>query len=254
MHTILHVSIYRIEAGLKIHDAYPPCNPRLYPSILKFFQRVIANEPEFGTRPMPTSQTFPISLKLSGRHVLIVGGGKTAFTRISQMLSASAKVTVIAREAMPSIVDLAVEGSLQLHQRPLLRSDICNAYSIVIGATNDRTVQQTIFEEANRRNILCNIVDQAEQSDFFFPAIVDRGALKISISTDGNSPVLAAWLRERLEEVLPATLDAFAIELGQLRRHLKIHIPEDMQERKAVIRRVLDQMDQAQPGRIRIDE
>jgi len=196
-----------------------------------------------GIETMNVPKTFPISVKLNGRHVLVIGGGTVADTRVMQFLSVGAIVTVIALEASELLKRLSREKSIRLNLRPVQPSDIHSGYALLVGATNDRTTQQMIAAQARRQSVPCNIVDRSEESDFFIPAIVSRGALKIAISTDGNSPVLAGWLREKIEQALPEVLEPFVRELGILRQQLKISVPESLHERKAIIRQVLHRLE-----------
>lgn len=191
------------------------------------------------------TQLFPISLKMSGRRALVIGGGRVARLRIEQLLSAGAAVKVIAPDAERAIEDFSLQRRIELLRREVVPSDIESGYAVVIAATDDAEAQQMIAAEAARRGLLYNIADNPDNGAFFMPAVAQRGSLKIAISTDGNSPVLAGWLRDEIDRALPREIEALPIELGELRRALKIRIPGDMEKRKQIIRKVIEAMTEA---------
>ncbi len=183
---------------------------------------------------------FPLFLQLRGRRALVVGGGPMASARVGQLLAAGAVVTVIASDLMASLEDLARNGAIELRRRSLVAADITREFIIVIGTTNDPETQALLAREAERNGLLYNIVDDVEHCNFFTPAVVDRGELKIAISTNGLSPVLARRLRERIEAALPREMGNWLEQLGDLRKKLKLEIPVDFDTRKQIIEEVID--------------
>ncbi len=186
------------------------------------------------------SDLFPLFLRLRGRRALVVGGGPMASARVGQLLAAGAVVTVIASDLMASLEDLARNGAIELRRRSLVAADITREFIIVIGTTNDPETQALLAREAERNGLLYNIVDDVEHCNFFTPAVVDRGELKIAISTNGLSPVLARRLRERIEAALPREMGNWLEQLGDLRKKLKLEIPVDFDTRKQIIEEVID--------------
>lgn len=180
-------------------------------------------------------ELYPIFLKLGGRSALVVGGGKMAALRVKQLVRAGANVTVIAPKAGAEIEELARTESMVLVRRGFERTDINWSYFIVIAATNNSRVQQEVAEEAERRGILCNVVDKPEACNFYMPAIVDRGELKIAISTSGRSPSLAGKLRECLEQAIPENAADLTKAVGLLRSRLKAKIPGDLVAQKKLV-------------------
>lgn len=181
------------------------------------------------------AELFPIFLKLVGRRALIVGGGKMAALRAAQLIRAGASVTVVAPEVCTEIQELADAGSIDLILRGFERADLGSQYFVVIAATNDSAVQRIVFEEADRRGILCNVVDNPECCSFYTPAVVQRGDLKIAIGTNGRSPSLAGKIRQYLEEAIPENAADLTATVGLLRSRLKAEIPGDLEKQKRLI-------------------
>lgn len=163
-----------------------------------------------------------------------------AALRVRQLLAAGAKVTVVAPEVDASLRVLAGTGLIELHQRSFEHSDITRDCFLVIGATDDPVIQSELAGEAERAGLLYNVVDAVEHCNFFTPSVVERGDLKIAISTNGQSPVLARRLRQALESLLPANIGDWVKELGSLRTRLKIRIPSDLATRKRIIEEVIE--------------
>lgn len=181
------------------------------------------------------TELFPVFLKLNGRRALIVGGGKIAALRAGQLTRTGAFVTVVAPKVIVEFERLAEAGSVDLVRRGFERTDLDRRYFIVIAATNDPETQQAVFEEADRLGILCNVVDNPGRCNFYTPAVVERGELKIAISTSGRSPFLAGKLRQYLEEAIPENAANLTNAVGLLRSKLKLEIPEDLERQKQLV-------------------
>jgi precorrin-2 dehydrogenase len=177
-------------------------------------------------------ELFPIFLKLNGRRALVVGGGKIAALRAQQLIRSGALVTVVAPKVNAEIAGLAKAGAVDLIRRRFERGDLMNSYFIVIGATDDPEVQQAVSKEAERRGVLCNVVDKAALSNFYTPAVVKRGNLKIAISTSGRSPLWARRLRQYLEDAIPENAADLTETMGLLRSRLRSEIPGDLKRQK----------------------
>ena len=162
---------------------------------------------------------FPIFLKLEGRRCLVVGAGKIAEGKIRGLLDAGASVEVVAPFAVPQIQQWFSQGVLSWQQRVFEPRDLDHA-SIVIAATPSHEVNTQVFEEAQLRNVLCNSVDDPENCDFYYPAVVERGDLQIAISTNGRSPALAQRLRQELEQQFGPEYETWLEELGVSRDQL----------------------------------
>ncbi|HKW16892.1 MAG TPA: bifunctional precorrin-2 dehydrogenase/sirohydrochlorin ferrochelatase [Terriglobales bacterium] len=162
---------------------------------------------------------FPIFLKLEGRQCLVVGAGTVAEGKIRGLLDAGALVQVVAPKAVFQIRRWDFEGKLSWKPREFDPRDLDEA-AIVIAATNSHEVNTHIFREAKLHNVLCNSVDDPENCDFYYPAVVKRGDLQIAISTNGRSPALAQRLRKDLEEQFGPEYEAWVQELGNAREQL----------------------------------
>jgi precorrin-2 dehydrogenase/sirohydrochlorin ferrochelatase len=162
---------------------------------------------------------FPIFLKLEGRRCLVVGAGKIAEGKIRSLLQAGALVLVVAPEAILPVRKLVLEGSIEWYARGFESHDLHGVF-LVIAATSSAAVNAQVFAEAEKRNILCNSVDDPEHCDFYYPAVVNRGDLQIAISTNGRSPALAQRLRKELEEQFGPEYEAWVKELGEARDQL----------------------------------
>jgi precorrin-2 dehydrogenase/sirohydrochlorin ferrochelatase len=162
---------------------------------------------------------FPIFLKLANRHCVVVGAGNIAESKIESLLTAEARVTVIAPEALPRVREWAASGELTWHQRAYKAGDLAGAFLAVAGTATPE-VNRAVFAEAAKADILCNAVDDPPFCDFYFPSVVRRGDLQIAISTAGESPAFAQRLRKELNAQLPLDLGEWLMELGRLRREV----------------------------------
>ncbi len=165
----------------------------------------------------------------------MVGAGPIATQRTKQLVKGGARVTVISPEAGTEIQELARAGSIDLIGRGFRRTDLSRRYFIVIAATNDPEVQHAVSEEAEHHGILCNVVDDPGHSNFYTPAIVERGDLKIAISTSGRCPTLAGKFRELLEEAIPANAADLTETVGLLRSKLRMEVPGDLGTQKKLL-------------------
>src|SRR5512133_677471 len=122
---------------------------------------------------------FPLFLKLRGRRCLLVGAGVIASQKIESLLSAGAHVHVVAPRADEVIRELVRVGRVCWSQREFRASDLGGSF-LVVAATKNPEVNETVFREARSRGVLCNAVDEPERCDFYYPAVVRRGDLQIA--------------------------------------------------------------------------
>jgi len=156
-------------------------------------------------------------LKLEGRRCLVVGAGDVGEPKIAGLLETGARVHVVALDASPAVREWARAGRLELELRAYSGKDLEGAFLAVV-ATNSRSLNQRVYDEAQRRGVLCNVVDVPDLCDFFYPAIVRRGDLQIAVSTSGQSPSLAQKIRQQLEQQFGPGYEAWVAELGQTRK------------------------------------
>src|SRR5579864_6008172 len=160
---------------------------------------------------------FPMFLKLAGRQCLVVGAGKVGEPKIGGLLDTGAHIRVVAREATDVVREWAHAGKIDLELRPFTPSDLDGAFLAIV-ATSSRSLNEFVYHEAQRRGVLCNVVDVPDYCDFFYPAVVRRGDLQIAVSTAGQSPSLAQKLRQQLEKQFGPGYAAWVAELGETRR------------------------------------
>jgi precorrin-2 dehydrogenase/sirohydrochlorin ferrochelatase len=156
-------------------------------------------------------------LKLAGRQCLVVGAGKVGEPKVAGLLETGALIRVVALDASPAVRDWAREGKIELELRAFTPDDLDGAFLAVV-ATNSRSLNERVYHEAQRRRVLCNVVDVPDLCDFFYPSVVRRGDLQIAISTSGQSPSLAQKIRQQLEKQFGPAYAAWVAELGETRK------------------------------------
>jgi precorrin-2 dehydrogenase/sirohydrochlorin ferrochelatase len=162
---------------------------------------------------------FPMFMKLEGRSCLVVGAGTVGEPKIDSLVTAGASVRVVALHATAAVAEWAQAGAITWEARAFNSADLDGAF-LVIAATNSSDVNAAIFHQARQRNILCNVVDDPEHCDFYYPAVVRRGDLQLAISTKGQSPALAQRIRRELEMQFGPEYGAWLEALGRARQQL----------------------------------
>src|ERR1051325_2657977 len=169
-------------------------------------------------------------LKLTGRRCLVVGGGDIGLEKVEGLLACDARVVLVAPDAIAPLRELAAEGSITWEQREYRASDL-EATFIAIAATNDTDVNSRVYEDAERRAMLVNIVDVPPLCNFILPAIVRTGPLAIPISTAGASPALAKRMKREVSELFGEEYARLAVVLNDARGWAKGTLPT-YQDRK----------------------
>jgi uroporphyrin-III C-methyltransferase/precorrin-2 dehydrogenase/sirohydrochlorin ferrochelatase len=146
---------------------------------------------------------YPVFLKLAGRRVLVVGGGPVAAGKVNGLLEAGAEITVVAPRVVPAIEKAAVD----VRRRGFEPGDLDGVCFVVAAAPPE--VNRAVAAAAHVRGLLVNAVDDVENASAYLGAVFHRAGVTVALSTDGAAPALAGLLREALEEVLPADLDAW---------------------------------------------
>jgi precorrin-2 dehydrogenase/sirohydrochlorin ferrochelatase len=160
---------------------------------------------------------FPLVVDLRDRRVVVIGAGRVSAQKVSQLLAAGARITIITKEA-PVPVSNEIESLLL---RPYEYGDLEGAF-LVVSATGNKEVDDRVVSEAAERNILLNVVDDAARSNFFFTAVHRDGDVVVSVSTEGASPALAQWVRNVVANALPKNLAAVAQQLRAERHALHL--------------------------------
>ena len=144
--------------------------------------------------------------------------------KIEALVRCGARVFVVSPQAAPAVKALRETGKIEWVERRFAPEDLEGAL-LAIAATNDREVNRSVFEEASRRSILSNAVDDPPLCDFFCASVVQRGDLQIAISTAGKSPALAQRLRREIDAELASDLGRWLDDLGDLRREVLQTMP-----------------------------
>jgi precorrin-2 dehydrogenase/sirohydrochlorin ferrochelatase len=160
---------------------------------------------------------FPMFMKLTGKPCLVVGAGKVGEPKIGGLLDTGARIHVVTMEAGGAVREWARAGRIDLELRAFAVDDLDGKFLAVI-ATASQSLNERIYREAQRRGVLCNVVDVPGLCDFFYPAVVRRGDLQIAISTAGQSPSLAQNLRKQLERQFGEGYAEWVAQLGETRR------------------------------------
>jgi len=154
-------------------------------------------------------QNFPLFLSLHGRRALVVGGTDAAARKIELLLSAGARVSLIAETVTGEIAQLIADGRIVWAGRCFEPGEL-DGVSVVIVACDEPLLQSQVSRAAQARGVPVNVVDTPALSSFIMPSIVDRGPVTIAISTGGTAPALARKLRAEIERALPAAIGRLA--------------------------------------------
>lgn len=187
---------------------------------------------------------FPIFMKLTKRRCLVVGAGKTAEEKIPTLLRCGASVIVVAPAASRTIKAWAADDKIVWQQRRFEPSDLDRIFLAVV-ATPLKTLNKMVSEEAQRRQILCNVVRDRPLCNFYYPAVVRRGPLQIAISTAGHSGALAQRLRKQMETQFGPEWEQWLRWLGEARTSL-YEDPISPKRRRTMLHRLASQKKQAE--------
>ncbi len=170
-------------------------------------------------------------LRLKGRKCVVVGGGEVGLEKVEGLLACDADVTLISPEAHPELVQLALEGSIRWERREYAGAADLGGALIAIAATDDTNLNIRVFEDAEERAMLVNVVDVPPLCNFILPAIVRTGPLAVAISTAGASPALAKRMKREISELFGEPYANLAILLNEARGWAKGTLPT-YQDRK----------------------
>ncbi len=181
---------------------------------------------------------LPIFLNLKEKPLLLIGAGKVAEQKLETLLPTGARIKIVAEKVSESVGKLLETKKIaSLDIRPFAESDLEGQY-LVIAATNDSALNHSIAALARQKGLLINSVDDPPNCDFYMGAVVDRGAVRIAISTQGSLPGLSGLLRKLLEELLPEEHDALWNELMEKRSNLR-KVVGTMEERMDILREAI---------------
>ena len=176
---------------------------------------------------------FPMFVKLSGRLVVVMGGGLIAEGKHPSVLDAEARVRLIAPAITPGIAAWVRQRKIDWLPKEFEAGDLEGA-CLVIAATSAPGVNEAVFHEAESQGILCNAVDDVANCHFYYGAVVQRGDLQIAVSTNGKSPALAQRIRKELEQQYGEEYALWLDWLGMTREALRAG-PGSGEEKKALL-------------------
>jgi uroporphyrin-III C-methyltransferase/precorrin-2 dehydrogenase/sirohydrochlorin ferrochelatase len=159
-----------------------------------------------------STELLPVFLKLGGRKVLLVGGGRVAAGKLPALLASGAEVRVVA----PLVRDEIASAAVTVERRPFAADDLDGVWLVVAAATPE--VNRAVAEAAEERRVFVNAVDDPASASAYMGGVLRKGGITIAVSTEGQAPALAGLLREGLEALVPDEIEAWAREAAALRR------------------------------------
>jgi precorrin-2 dehydrogenase / sirohydrochlorin ferrochelatase len=182
-------------------------------------------------RDMLDTPFYIACLKLAGRRCLVIGGGEIGLEKVEGLLACEGDVTLISPEAVPELEELAAEGSIAWERRAYAGPEDLEGAFMVIASTDDTDINIAVYNDAERRAMLVNVVDVPPLCNFILPAIVRTGPLAIAISTAGASPALAKRIKREIAEAYGEPYAHLAVLLNEARGWAKATLPT-YQDRK----------------------
>lgn len=180
---------------------------------------------------------FPLHLKIEGKKVVVVGGGKVAERKVDLLLEGKAEVFLISSQVTKRLKELSGEGKIEWKQRKYQRGDLRDAF-LGIFAARDREAEENFMEEAKQRGILVNISTDYKKCDFVFPAVVRSKGVLITVSTSGAFPLLSAEIAQQIQKMLDDNYSELIDFLFEVREEVKRRFPPE--KRRRVLNSVLE--------------
>lgn len=186
---------------------------------------------------------FPLMIEVKGKTGLVIGGGKVALHKIKVLLPFGIRLYVVSEQFCDELLEIAEENreQLLLFERKFCKEDIiCSDVELcfVIAATDDAKLQNYVSDICSEKKIPVNVVDVKEKSSFYFPAIAKQSELVVAVSTGGNSPVAAGYIKEHISKNLPDYYGKLVDLLGKYRDTAFEKI-EHYDDRKSFFRELL---------------
>lgn len=173
--------------------------------------------------PTTKNTLFPVFLKLETLQLLIVGGRNIGLEKLEAVLgnSPETRIKIVAMEFIGEVEELAsMYPNISIHEKKFEATDL-DEMELVILATNDNALNAEIKKLTKERRLLCNVADKPDLCDFYLGSIVQKGDLKIAISTNGKSPTVAKRIKEFLNEEIPESIQEVLDNMGAIRDKLK---------------------------------
>ena len=164
---------------------------------------------------------YPIMLDVRGRLALVIGGNSVAAEKAAALSASGANVVVLSPDFCNELITLSQERQLTLRQKAYAPGDLANAFVVVAATTYDPQLTDAIWQEAQQRGQLLNIVDVPARCNFILPSILRRDQLTIAVSTEGASPSLAKRIRQQLEQLFPPAYGTYLRIAGIVRTYIR---------------------------------
>ncbi len=189
-----------------------------------------------GRPPGRDRALYPMFVDVEGRRCLVVGGGPVATERVAKLIDHGAVVRLVSPEITPELADMVASGAVAEHRARAYRPEDLDDCLLVVAATNLDAINRMVWQDAEARDLLCNVATAPELCGFVVPSVVRRGELAIAVTTGGASPVVAAHVRRRLETMFGPEWEALVDLMRDLRGELKARHPDVAARRRAVER------------------
>lgn len=183
---------------------------------------------------------YPIMIHLKDKRIILFGGGRVAYRKCHSLLECGGQVLVISRDFLEEFYELAEQykDSITLVKDDYQKKYIDDCY-LVVAASNSRKTNDSIYQYCREKNILCNVVDDRERTDYMVPSILRRGDLLIAISTAGKSPSLGKKMKKELQEKYPPEYEEYLNLLGNIREKI-LKKEKDGKEKKKILNHLVD--------------
>lgn len=188
--------------------------------------------------PGPGKALYPMFVDLEGRRCAVVGGGPIAEGRVRTLLEAGAVVRLVSPQVTSGLARMIADGAVADHRERTYRPEDLEGCFLVIAATNLEPVNRMVWQDAEARNVICNVVDAPSLCTFTVPSVVRRGELALAVSTGGASPVVAKHIRRELGAMYGPEWGALIALLREMRGELKERHP-DMPGRREAVERLM---------------
>ena len=190
---------------------------------------------------------FPLMVEIEGKTVIVIGGGRVALHKIKVLLPFGVNIRVISEEFCDDLQAFALSREnadritlirKSFEKRDILHADDSDEVCFIVAATDDEKLQSSVSALCREKRIPINVVDVKEKSTFYFPAIIKKDDLVVAVSTGGNSPAAAGYIKDRIADRLPEYYGRLVETLGKYRELVLLKI-EDYDERKRFFRELL---------------
>lgn len=188
--------------------------------------------------PGPDRMLYPMFVDLEGRRCAVIGGGGIAEGRVRALIEHGAVVRLVSPQITSELARMVAEGAIVDHRERTYRPEDLEGCFLVIAATDREQVNRMVRQDAEARNVICNVVDAPSLCDFIVPSLVRRGELSLAVTTGGASPVVAKHIRRQLGTMYGPEWGALIALLREMRGELKERHP-DMPGRREAVERLM---------------